>query len=277
MKFTTAFTPVLLALAQTIVADSESFYPLVIHSGSSLQYATAYVDNGKLYLGNPGSSNSLTFTVTDAGKLKISDGKYAVVSSDGSITEGSQDDGSTGFSLSDGHLEYNNAQSFVAVPSGSAYVFSTQGTASDDIGVAIRAQLASGSTASDFPSSASQSQPETSSTAAAISQIGDGQIQASSASPKSSAAAISQISDGQVQATSASPKSSAAAISQISDGQIQATSAAPKSTAAAVSQIGDGQIQAASTSPSIQVQSENNAPRAVAGIGAGIAAAALLI
>ena len=69
-----------------------------------------------------------------------------------------------------------------------------------------------------------------------ISQIGDGQIQATTsatASPsKKTAAAISQISDGQIQATTstAAPKKSAAAISQISDGQIQATTstAAPK-------------------------------------------------
>ncbi len=99
-----------------------------------------------------------------------------------------------------------------------------------------------------------------------VSQIGDGQIQAStatpstSAAPKSTAQAISQIGDGQIQATtntekpksSEKPKSTAQAISQIGDGQIQATtntekpksSEKPKSTAQAISQIGDGQIQA---------------------------------
>ena len=71
--------------------------------------------------------------------------------------------------------------------------------------------------------------------AAAISQIGDGQIQATT---KTTAAAVSQIGDGQIQATT---KTKAAAVSQIGDGQIQATT---KTTAAAVSQIGDGQIQA---------------------------------
>ncbi|AJS51565.1 Pir1p [Saccharomyces cerevisiae YJM1433] len=71
--------------------------------------------------------------------------------------------------------------------------------------------------------------------AAAISQIGDGQIQATT---KTKAAAVSQIGDGQIQATT---KTTAAAVSQIGDGQIQATT---KTTAAAVSQIGDGQIQA---------------------------------
>lgn len=64
----------------------------------------------------------------------------------------------------------------------------------------------------------------------AVSQITDGQVQA----PK--VTAVSQITDGQVQA----PKSTAAPVSQISDGQVQA----PKSTAAPVSQISDGQPQA---------------------------------
>ena len=80
-----------------------------------------------------------------------------------------------------------------------------------------------------------QIQATTKTTAAAVSQIGDGQIQATT---KTKAAAVSQIGDGQIQATT---KTTAAAVSQIGDGQIQATT---KTTAAAVSQIGDGQIQA---------------------------------
>ncbi|CAI5073857.1 BBT_HP_G0121370.mRNA.1.CDS.1 [Saccharomyces cerevisiae] len=80
------------------------------------------------------------------------------------------------------------------------------------------------------------------STAAAVSQITDGQVQAAKSTAAafkllSSAAAVSQITDGQVQAA----KSTAAAVSQITDGQVQAA----KSTAAAVSQITDGQVQAA--------------------------------
>ena len=70
-------------------------------------------------------------------------------------------------------------------------------------------------------------------------------------------AAISQIGDGQIQAatfTSSTTlaKKTAAAVSQIGDGQIQATTktTTAKSTATAVSQIGDGQIQATTTSTS---------------------------
>ncbi|CAI4599654.1 CIC_collapsed_G0032880.mRNA.1.CDS.1 [Saccharomyces cerevisiae] len=85
-----------------------------------------------------------------------------------------------------------------------------------------------------------QIQATTKTTAAAVSQIGDGQIQATT---KTTAAAVSQIGDGQIQATT---KTKAAAVSQIGDGQIQATTktTSAKTTAAAVSQIGDGQIQA---------------------------------
>ncbi|CAI7380972.1 CGH_1_collapsed_G0032240.mRNA.1.CDS.1 [Saccharomyces cerevisiae] len=93
-----------------------------------------------------------------------------------------------------------------------------------------------------------QIQATTKTTAAAVSQIGDGQIQATTKTKaaadgqikpyKTKAAAVSQIGDGQIQATT---KTTAAAVSQIGDGQIQATT---KTTAAAVSQIGDGQIQA---------------------------------
>lgn len=101
-------------------------------------------------------------------------------------------------------------------------------------------------------------------TAAAISQIGDGQIQAATAT----AAAISQIGDGQIQA----PTATAAAISQIGDGQIQA----PTATAAAISQIGDGQIQAPTgTAAAIsqigdgQIQAPTGTVAAISQIGDG--------
>lgn len=64
-----------------------------------------------------------------------------------------------------------------------------------------------------------------------MSQIPDGQIQASTAAP--TGAPVSQIPDGQIQA------STAAAVSQIPDGQIQA-----EPTQKPVAQIPDGQIQA---------------------------------
>jgi hypothetical protein len=69
-----------------------------------------------------------------------------------------------------------------------------------------------------------------------VSQIPDGQIQASTAA--ATGAPVSQIPDGQIQASTAAA-STAAPVSQIPDGQIQA---AP--TQSAVQQIPDGQIQA---------------------------------
>ncbi|ONH71158.1 Cell wall mannoprotein PIR1 [Pichia kudriavzevii] len=77
-----------------------------------------------------------------------------------------------------------------------------------------------------------------------ITQIGDGQIQATTATPKTEAPVITQIGDGQIQATTATPKTEAPVITQIGDGQIQATTATPKTEAPVVTQIGDGQIQA---------------------------------
>jgi len=79
-----------------------------------------------------------------------------------------------------------------------------------------------------------------------VSQIGDGQIQATSAKP---AVPVTQIGDGQIQATSAAQ---AVPVTQIGDGQIQATSAAPR-PAVPVTQIGDGQIQAPSAATPQQV------------------------
>ena len=92
-----------------------------------------------------------------------------------------------------------------------------------------------------------------------ISQIGDGQIQATTGTeyslsskvkttPKTTAAAVvSQITDGQIQATTSTAtksKTAAAVVSQITDGQIQATTATKTKTETGVSQITDGQVQA---------------------------------
>ncbi|KAK5958908.1 uncharacterized protein PWA37_003885 [Arxiozyma heterogenica] len=101
-------------------------------------------------------------------------------------------------------------------------------------------------------------------TKAAVSQIGDGQIQAA----KTTKAAVSQIGDGQIQAA----KTTKAAVSQIGDGQIQAA----KTTKAAVSQIGDGQIQAAKTTKAAvsqigdgQIQAAKTTKAAASQIGDG--------
>ncbi|ODQ62924.1 hypothetical protein WICANDRAFT_26623 [Wickerhamomyces anomalus NRRL Y-366-8] len=105
------------------------------------------------------------------------------------------------------------------------------------------------------------------STAQAVSQIGDGQIQASTstAKPSSTAQAVSQIGDGQIQASTstAKPSSTGQAISQISDGQVQASTSTKASvTASAASQIGDGQVQASSASASSALASASASQKA---------------
>ncbi|SCU85542.1 LADA_0D08152g1_1 [Lachancea dasiensis] len=93
-------------------------------------------------------------------------------------------------------------------------------------------------------------------TADAISQIGDGQIQATSAAASSAAASSAA-------ATSSAPaESSAAAVSQISDGQLQATSSASLSVATSTS-----------GNATISYQTENGA----ANMGSGAAAMAGLV
>ena len=96
-------------------------------------------------------------------------------------------------------------------------------------------------------------------TAAAVSQITDGQIQATTKTETTkhttTAAAVSQITDGQVQATTKTETTkhttTAAAVSQITDGQVQATTKT-QTTAEAVSQITDGQVQATTKTTSTE-------------------------
>jgi len=116
----------------------------------------------------------------------------------------------------------------------------------------------------------------TTATAAPVSQISDGQVQASTA-----AAPVTQISDGQPQA----PATTGAPVTQISDGQIQA----PTSTLVSpVSQISDGQIQAPTganntiVSPTASVVPYTGAAMPIAvrgelfGLAAGVLAVAML-
>ncbi|QPG76968.1 hypothetical protein FOA43_004362 [Brettanomyces nanus] len=84
----------------------------------------------------------------------------------------------------------------------------------------------------------------TTATAQVVSQIGDGQIQATTATKQ----VVSQIGDGQIQATTATKQ----VVSQIGDGQIQATTA----TKQVISQIADGQIQATTSTKTKSVVSQ---------------------
>ncbi|CEP64455.1 uncharacterized protein LALA0_S11e04566g [Lachancea lanzarotensis] len=95
----------------------------------------------------------------------------------------------------------------------------------------------------------------------AVSQIGDGQIQASTTTTQKSSAATSQST------------STAGAASQITDGQVQNTSEKPvasssstgTSSAAAASQVSDGQIQQSSSAKQTTTLSSNSAAASASG------------
>ena len=89
-----------------------------------------------------------------------------------------------------------------------------------------------------------QIQATTKTEAPVVTQIGDGQIQATT---MTQAPVVTQIGDGQIQATT---KTEAPVVTQIGDGQIQATT---KTEAPVVTQIGDGQIQASTATVATQI------------------------
>ncbi|WPH05006.1 protein containing internal repeats (PIR) [Acrodontium crateriforme] len=86
-----------------------------------------------------------------------------------------------------------------------------------------------------------------------VTQISDGQIQATTGT----AAVVTQISDGQIQATTGT----GAVVTQISDGQIQATTG----TGAVVTQISDGQIQATTGTAAVVTQISDGQIQATGG------------
>jgi len=159
---------------------------------------------------------------------------------------------------------------------------------------AVYIDVLGGSSSSSGSASGAASQiPDGQVTASPVSQITDGQIQATTGTPKpvtqigdgqiqattGTAKPVSQISDGQIQATTGTAKP----VTQISDGQIQATTG----TAKPISQISDGQIQAPTngtrpTSASATVQAFTGAAATPAlrgelfGLAAGILAIAAL-
>lgn len=184
MQFTSTFAAAIFALANLVAADSETFGLLSIHSGAGAHMLVLQDSGNGLILSS--SSTSFSATVTDAGKLKFTNGKYAVVGSDGAVTDGSESDASTGFGVSSGRLVYNGSSGFYAIADGDNYKLSTK-ESGDATGIALSARTTTGGTAADF--SASGASSEVASTTKA------------SATASAAAQAISQIDDGQIQAT----------------------------------------------------------------------------
>lgn len=142
-----------------------------------------------------------------------------------------------GFGLcSNGSMSLMGSTVFYQCLSGDFYNLYSQSTGAQYIPIHIQATMAGAS--SSGVSQISDGQPQATSAGPAVSQISDGQPQASKpvvtqisdGQPQASAPVVTQISDGQ-------PQASAPVVTQISDGQ-------PQASAPLVTQISDGQPQA---------------------------------
>ncbi|GAB7350198.1 hypothetical protein MBLNU459_g0858t1 [Dothideomycetes sp. NU459] len=118
-------------------------------------------------------------------------------------------------------------------------------------GATVSTQADGQPTAASAPAVSQITDGQLQATTAVVSQISDGQIQATTGT----AHVVTQISDGQIQATTG-----AHVVTQISDGQIQATTG----TAHVVTQISDGQIQA-TTGAAVVTQISDGQIQATAG------------
>ncbi|AAS50795.2 ABR025Cp [Eremothecium gossypii ATCC 10895] len=138
----------LTALAKMVLADSEAFYFLSIRSASMYHMSSVFEDNGALKLGGS-TADALSAVVTDDGKLKLSNGHYAVVDAKGAFTAGSADKASTGFSISRGYVTYKGNSGFYPVGSSSPYELTLEQPGATSISVALRAQSVTGASSVD--------------------------------------------------------------------------------------------------------------------------------
>lgn len=153
MQFSTTFAAALLSLAQVILANSEEFGVMSIHSGSPVQMLFLKENGDKLEFG---TGSSLTASITDEGKLKFTDGKYAVAQEDGTFKTGSSSEGSGKFAITDGHVTFNGESKFFAIPDGDSYSLSTKsGNGAIDIAISARSASTGTAISSYTPSGAS--------------------------------------------------------------------------------------------------------------------------
>lgn len=147
MKFTSAFSIALLSLAKLALADSETFGLLTIKSGSNLQYASVFLQDGKLHFG---SETTLSGVITDDGKLKFADGTFAIINKDSTISVGDESQGSAGFSIESGYLAHEGTNGFYALQDGSSYLVTVE-SGNGATGVGISARSTNGDVVPDFP------------------------------------------------------------------------------------------------------------------------------
>ncbi|CAL9735875.1 cell wall protein Cwp1p [Monosporozyma servazzii] len=192
MQFTKITVATFIALSKLVSADSESFGLVSSHSASAA-HLLSVLDKDGLYLTS--GSDMFSAVVTDAGKLKFSNGKYAVIGDDGKWTEGSESDGAAGFAVSQGGVTYQGSRSFYAVPTGEAGKYEvSEKNADGAIGVSLMAFTPTGSRAADFtPSEGADASAATTKAASTTTAA------AATTASKPTVGAISQITDGQIQ------------------------------------------------------------------------------
>ncbi|KAF1851880.1 uncharacterized protein K460DRAFT_401881 [Cucurbitaria berberidis CBS 394.84] len=225
---------VALSLAAAAMALPQSGSPSGCSSSTSgtFQISTVNVTSGssKRDVEKRQLAGALTLSLND-GLLKDQAGRSGYIASnyqfqfDAPIQADARE--TSGFSLcSNSSLALGGSTIFYQCLSGTFYNLYSQSTGAQCIPIHIQAVNKGASV-----SQVSDGQPQASSAGPVVTQISDGQPQASSAGP-----VVTQISDGQPQASApAGP-----VVSQISDGQPQA----PTPVAPVVSQISDGQPQA---------------------------------
>lgn len=129
MKFTTTTIVALATLFQTVFADSRQLSVVSAHSASAVHLLPLHDAGEGLLLGK--GDGSVGLTITDKGTVKFSNGKYAVVDSDGYLVDGDEDKAVTGWTIKEGTLYLNDNAVFYAVPTSDAtnYKVSTENVA----------------------------------------------------------------------------------------------------------------------------------------------------
>lgn len=118
MKFSTTTIVALATLIQTVLADSRPISVVSAHSASNVHLLSIHDDGQGLLLAK---GTAVGITITDAGAVKFSNGKYAVVDKDGYLTDGDEKQATIGWTIEHGTFALNGNQVFYAVPTSDKY------------------------------------------------------------------------------------------------------------------------------------------------------------
>ena len=147
----------LLAFVQYTLANSAEFGLISIRSGSQVHMLGAFLDttDETFYIGStymaPSTETLLEGVVTDAGLLRLKDGSYAYFSNNAMMDTKDLSKAVKGFSIKNGHLAFDDSESFYVTPANSNYKINYGSTqASDAIYIALRTTDSSGQMISDF-------------------------------------------------------------------------------------------------------------------------------